>query len=175
MASLVLTGDTSGQVTLAAPAVAGTSTITLAAQTGTLNVAGPAFSAYPNATLSVANSTATKILFQTEEFDTNNNFASSTFTPTVAGYYQLSTLIGASGTLIATEATIAIYKNGSAYKYLADPYAASISMLGGSCLVYANGTTDYFEVYLQQFSGSSRTISSASTTTWFQGCLMRGA
>jgi len=35
MASLVLTGDTSGQVTLAAPAVAGTNTITLPASTGT--------------------------------------------------------------------------------------------------------------------------------------------
>jgi hypothetical protein len=35
MSSLVLTGDTSGQVTLAAPAVAGTNTITLPASTGT--------------------------------------------------------------------------------------------------------------------------------------------
>ena len=36
MASLVLTGDTSGQVTLAAPAVAGTTTLTLPATTGTV-------------------------------------------------------------------------------------------------------------------------------------------
>ena len=35
MASLVLTGDTSGQVTISAPAVAGTNTITLPASTGT--------------------------------------------------------------------------------------------------------------------------------------------
>lgn len=35
MASLVLTGDTSGTVTLAAPAVAGTNTLTLQAGTGT--------------------------------------------------------------------------------------------------------------------------------------------
>ena len=141
------------------------------------NVAGtaPAFSAYPNATLSIANSTATKILFQTEEFDTNSNFASSTFTPTVAGYYQLSTLVGVTGTTIATEATIAIYKNGSVYKYLADPYASAISMLGGSCLVYANGTTDYFEIYMFQYSGSSRTISSNSQVTWFQGVMVRSA
>ena len=136
---------------------------------------GPAFSAYPNATLSIANSTATKILFQTEEFDTNSNFASSTFTPTVAGYYQLSTLVGVTGTTIATEATIAIYKNGSVYKYLADPYASAISMLGGSCLVYANGTTDYFEVYMFQYSGSSRTISSNSQVTWLQGVMVRSA
>ena len=35
MASVVLTGDTSGQVTISAPAVAGTNTITLPALTGT--------------------------------------------------------------------------------------------------------------------------------------------
>jgi hypothetical protein len=38
MSSLVLTGDTSGQVTLAAPAVAGSNTITLQAATGTMSV-----------------------------------------------------------------------------------------------------------------------------------------
>ena len=38
MASLVLTGDTSGQVTIAAPAVAGTTTLTLPATTGTVLV-----------------------------------------------------------------------------------------------------------------------------------------
>ena len=36
MASLVLTGDTSGQVTVSAPAVAGTNTLTLPAATGTV-------------------------------------------------------------------------------------------------------------------------------------------
>jgi hypothetical protein len=38
MASLVLTGDTSGQVTIAAPAVAGTTTLTLPATTGNVLV-----------------------------------------------------------------------------------------------------------------------------------------
>ena len=36
MANIVLTGDTSGAITVAAPAVAGTNTITLPASTGTL-------------------------------------------------------------------------------------------------------------------------------------------
>jgi len=40
MASLVLTGDTSGQVTLAAPAVAGTNTATLPVATGELSMLG---------------------------------------------------------------------------------------------------------------------------------------
>lgn len=40
MASVVLTGDTSGQVTLSAPAIAGTNTITLPAATGTAELIG---------------------------------------------------------------------------------------------------------------------------------------
>ena len=38
MSSLVLTGDTSGQVTISAPAVAGSNTLTLQAATGTMSV-----------------------------------------------------------------------------------------------------------------------------------------
>ena len=40
MSSIVINGDTSGAVTLAAPLVAGTNTITLPAQTGTLETLG---------------------------------------------------------------------------------------------------------------------------------------
>ena len=40
MASVVLTGDTSGQVTLSAPAIAGTNTVTLPAATGTTELIG---------------------------------------------------------------------------------------------------------------------------------------
>ena len=40
MSSVVISGDTSGAITLAAPAIAGTNTITLPAGTGTATVAG---------------------------------------------------------------------------------------------------------------------------------------
>ena len=40
MASVVLTGDTSGQVTLSAPAIAGTNTVTFPAATGTTELIG---------------------------------------------------------------------------------------------------------------------------------------
>jgi hypothetical protein len=42
MASIVVTGDTSGAITIAAPAIAGTNTLTLPASTGTLVVTGGA-------------------------------------------------------------------------------------------------------------------------------------
>ena len=40
MSSVVLSGDTSGAITLSAPAVAGTNTITLPASTGTVLTSG---------------------------------------------------------------------------------------------------------------------------------------
>jgi len=42
-----------------------------------------------------------------------------------------------------------------------------------SSLVYANGSTDYFEIYV--YVGSSGTTSSNYQSTWFNGCLLREA
>ena len=145
-------------------------------------VNGPAFSAYANATLqTITSGSQQKVLFQTEEFDTNNNYASSRFTPTVEGYYQLNAevrLDGASGT---GEMMIVIYKNGTEYKrginQSGTQIASSFWAMQVSSLVYANGTTDYFEIYVQQSSGASVTVTAVNNTaiTWFNGCMLRGA
>ena len=57
MASLVLTGDTSGQVTLAAPAVAGTNTATLPVATGELSMLGGTGQTWQNVSASRASNT----------------------------------------------------------------------------------------------------------------------
>jgi hypothetical protein len=151
----------------------------------TLTVAiseGPAFSAYAAATLqTITSGSQQKVLFQTEEFDTNNNYANSTFTPTVAGYYQLNAevrLDGASGT---GEIMIVIWKNGSEYKrgtnQSGTQIASSFWAMQVSSLVYANGSTDYFEIYVQQTSGGNLTVTAVNVPyiTWFNGCMIRGA
>jgi hypothetical protein len=54
---------------------------------------GPAFRAYNNANQNITASTFTKVLLQVEDFDTASCFDNTTnyrFTPTVAGYYQVS-------------------------------------------------------------------------------------
>jgi hypothetical protein len=145
-------------------------------------VNGPAFSAYANATLqTITSGSQQKVLFQTEEFDTNNNYASSRFTPTVEGYYQLNAevrLDGASGT---GEMMIVIYKNGTEYKRGINQSGTQIASgfwaMQVSSIVYANGTTDYFEIYVQQSSGASVTVTAVNNTaiTWFNGCMLRGA
>jgi len=50
----------------------------------------PTFFAYKSTNQNATAGTDTKVTFDTEVFDTNNNFASNRFTPTVAGYYQLN-------------------------------------------------------------------------------------
>jgi hypothetical protein len=179
MSSVVISGDTSGAITLSAPAVAGTNTLTLPAQTGTVMVNGPAFSAYNTASQSVANNTNTKVIFQTEEFDTANCFDNATnyrFTPTVAGYYQINANVSWAG-VTANVVLSQLYKNGSAFK------AGNREQASGqytwqvlSTLVYANGTTDYFEVYAYQNSGGSVNIDYGPVNeTYFQACLVRSA
>jgi hypothetical protein len=145
-------------------------------------VNGPAFSAYPNSGIqqTITSGTQQKVLFQQEDFDTNNNFASSRFTPTVAGYYQLNAVVRISGTMGTGESMLVIWKNGAEYKRgwnaSGTEAGANFFAMGVSTLAYANGTGDYFEVYIQQGSGGNRDITVAGgNITWFNGCMMRGA
>ena len=141
------------------------------------NVAGngPAFSAYASAGTSISNTTATKILYATNNFDTNSNFSSSRFTPTVAGYYQINASTRfASTTLTATLITLSIYKNGSSYQIAGGSASSSYLLPCVSAVVYCNGSTDYIEIYGYQNSGG--TITSDNGTNYvFSGCLVRSA
>jgi len=177
MSSMVLSGDTSGTVTVTVPAVAGTNTATLPAATGTVMVSGnmPAFSAYQSSAQTSSSSTNLKILFQTKEFDTATCFDTSLsrFTPTVAGYYQISASINMV-TSVATWQQCKLYKNGSFFKQSFAPSSSSnIDIAGFSGLVYANGTTDYFEIY--GIVGSGQNTGASQSVTWFAASMVRAA
>lgn len=175
MSSLVLSGDTSGTVTLAVPAVAGTNTVTIAAQTGTLNAAGPTFSAYQNSATSFAAGAWQKIQFQAKEWDTANAFDNTTnyrFTPPVAGYYQVNSRITASPT--GGTFGISIYKNGSIWKRGVVTLNGAGEGISVNCLVYLNGSTDYIETWAY-FGNSGLNSYAGSDQTYFQASLVRGA
>ena len=135
---------------------------------------GPAFSAYASSTQALTGGTATKIIFDTEEFDTNSNFASSRFTPTVAGYYQINSNVRPNNT--NEEAQVSLFKNGSGFKNGSDVRVASGSQFGTvlAALVYANGSTDYFEIFCYVGSSTAAT-GSGSPSTYFQGFMVRAA
>jgi hypothetical protein len=194
MASVVISGDTSGAVTITAPAVAGTPTLTLPTTTGTIlttastavvtqamlstNVAGngPVFSACASGSQALTQNTWNKVLFGTEIFDTNNNFASSRFTPTVAGYYQISSNINFGSGANVTDSRVSLYKNGLVYVSGTAIGATNSNGTPFTGLAYANGSTDYFEIYAYTGTASTTLYGDAGGPyTTFQGVLVRSA
>jgi hypothetical protein len=151
------------------------------AATGTVMVSGnmPAFSAYQStAQTGITSNVATKMELQTEEFDTNNNFSSSRFTPTVAGYYQIS----AGATIPYNNTTgnliTAIYKNGSLYKFGATTNGFSLFFAAStvSALVFCNGSTDYIELYVTATNNGGNWQSwNGQSNTYMTGALVRTA
>jgi hypothetical protein len=149
---------------------------------------GSAFSAYYNGTTSAFSSnTWTKCPLNATDFDTASNFNTSTyrFTPTVAGYYQISS--GISTTLTGSTGggmTGAIYKNGTVYKGISGWETAGAQLpFSINALIYFNGSTDYVELYVfcANLGGSIFGSSSASyggtgsNQTYMTGVLVRAA
>lgn len=140
---------------------------------------GPAFSAYANANTSLSSGVWTKIAFQIEEFDTNNNFDSTTnyrFTPTVAGYYQINACVQINGGTVVTQFGTAIYKNGSEYKRNIKGDTNGLYALPVTSLVYFNGSTDYIEIYSQcTYSSGTVNANAGASVTYFNGSMVRAA
>jgi hypothetical protein len=181
--SIVLAGSTSGTITLQEPAVAGTNTLNLPAATGTLAltsqlpVAGPTFSAFQSASAqTVSQNVQTKITFDATEWNVLSGYstANSRFTPTTAGYYQVTASVG-SQNVAGAIVQLDIFKNGVTYKSGLSINAPSTFRSQMTCMVYMNGSTDYLEVYWYQNFGGTRATINDSTNTYFQGSFIRGA
>ena len=171
----------SGTMTLAGPSTNSNQTVTIPDATGTMMVSGnmPAFSAYQNAGGQSIPSASTKVIFDTEEFDTASCFNTSNyrFTPNVSGYYQINAQISYDP-LTANEVVIFLFKNGSEFKRGQRSQASGQALyLLVSTIVYANGTTDYFEIYTYQSTGSNKVLEAGLVArgNYFQGSLVRAA
>jgi hypothetical protein len=172
---LKLTSDTSGIIEIQS----GGTKVGEFNATGYVPVNAPAFSAYTDADAqSISNATWTKVVLDTEEFDTNSNFASSRFTPTVAGYYQINGQTNFGGISASGHQASSLYKNGARYK---DGSQSPFDATDGSgsvvsSLLYFNGSTDYVELYIFQRSGASRNANVGNIArNYFDGCLVRAA
>lgn len=164
-----------GCITEADLSTAAVTTDKIAAQavTPAKTTGGPAFSA-TGGNQTLASATQTKVICNTEQFDTSNSYDPSIgrFTPNVAGYYQVNIGVQYTGTVSAnTIFTVKLYKNGSEFFEVAvfqtDQYKKSLSPF----LLYLNGSTDYIEFYAAQFTGVSKTIGECV----FSGFLARPA
>ena len=128
--------------------------------TGTVTGAGeantPAFMAKPDGNITLGDNTTAKMLFATEDFDTDNCYSSSRFTPNVAGKCQVS---GAAVWNTDTNyntflmGRLFVYKNGSEiFRNHVDPRVSSgdnaISNFNYiNVAVDMNGSSDYLELY----------------------------
>lgn len=125
----------------------------------------------------------TKMLFATEDFDTASFYDPSTsrFTPTIAGYYFLTTSVRTDTPVpqATSRFDCNFYIDGSASTYGGGLMNASDknAQCFGSALIYLDGT-QYVEVYVDQNSGANVTINSVDNAggtdsiVYFQGFLV---
>ena len=130
----------------------------------------PAFHAILSSDQSIANGTATTVLFNSEVFDTDSAYTTSTgkFQPQTAGKYYLYTVLRNDGGTY--EVNTRITKNGS------DVVGDNITDNTGSessvtfTTVDLNGSSDYVIVTVYQSSGGAVDIvGSATDRTYFGG------
>jgi hypothetical protein len=176
---LTQSADNSGVLQLAS----GTGNlVTVPSVTGTAMVSGnmPAFAAYISGYQGgISQSTSTKVTLSAEDFDTNSNFNTSTydFTPTVAGYYQLTGVasFGSAGGTYPSGGYVSIYKNSGAVGTTQYSGANQIFTLTTSTLVYMNGSTDTASLYVYMTGGTNGALNGGSYGTYLAGVLVRAA
>jgi len=131
---------------------------------------GSSFSVRMSAQQSVSG--LTKVQINTELFDTYNNYDTTNyrFTPTIAGKYLLTITLMGQGVSASATSEIHLYKNGSTYAYAHISQSLNYTSIGSGtiCIIVgANGSTDYFEVYVS-ISGTSPAVNQA----YFSGILV---
>lgn len=127
----------------------------------------------------VVDATITKVLFDTEKFDTNNNFASSTYTVPVSGFYQINGFAWAqSANNNGVACSFYLYKNGTGIQDFTRLYpsvaASNVVDLSGSlstCIQLTAGDTLDVRALMDVVSGTV-TIVGGTTGTSFSGFLM---
>ena len=152
--------------------VSGTSTLTLGStNAGTIalgsgdvqsNFLHPAFMVYKGSgtNQTISNDTYTKVEYSVEDLDTSGNFASNRFTPTVAGKYLLFASVACDcSSSNFNAAFIALRKNGSELYESTNQQTnnpANHINMEIQAIVDANGSSDYFEIFvnIQDSSGS---------------------
>ena len=142
---------------------------------------GPAISVFASAAQGLPDNVHTRIVFDGVQFDTNNNFANSTFTPTVAGYYQINAHVALAAYAIPAgsgETVVAIYRNNVMFSYGMDSISgptSHITVTTNSDLVYLNGTTDFIDVRLYQKTGATINTQPGANYTRLSAFLARPA
>lgn len=195
MSKIALSGNASGTgvFTLASPNGNTNRTLTLPDNTGTVITTastggvsqamlatglvgtGPAFSAYKTGSVTLNSLSNTVVPYNAEYFDTDNWFDTSTYryTPQVAGYYQLNFSASIGDASATGLMRVYLRKNGSNIALGSTGYYESQLGYGasaGSAVVQVNGSTDYLDVTMLQYTGGGNRLVSDCL---FSGFLVR--
>jgi Chaperone of endosialidase len=128
----------------------------------------PAFSVNKNGTNQTVSANAhVKLTWSNEVFDTNNNFASDKFTPTIAGKYLF--VLALNCTSSSGYCLSEIYKNGTRVVANGSGAGGSDAVPVASIILDMNGSTDYVEGYV--YTGGT-TINGLTDLTNFTGTLI---
>ena len=169
-----LTNIPAGQLTGALPAISG------ANLTG-IPIIPPLFRVIRSDYQVLANNTDTVISFDNDSsgssFDTNNFYNTSTyrFTPTIAGYYQLTAQLEFSLNSGNNLFGVMIFKNGAEalrVRRWNDGSNSNVN-INVTGIVAFNGSSDYAQAYGWQNSGGNISIIQGSGRTFFEGYYIR--
>jgi hypothetical protein len=143
---------------------------------GAAGLAKGAFSAYRNGVQTI--NTGDRISFNAELFDVSSWYDATTnfrYTPQVAGVYLLTAMVRANSALTAdTFMETTLRKNGADFHVFQPSSQRATAQIssGGTAIVQANGTTDYFDVIVRQNNGAGTGIAGIAPHTYFMGHLV---
>ena len=156
----------------------GTGTFTSNLPSSAVNT--PAFFASLSSNTSVSSGSYTKLVFDSEVFDSDNKYDTSNgrFTPGVAGKYYIGAKHRIDTSTDATATILSIYKNGSSFQRAR--YTLDNSEEYYFACVLDLDADDYVEVYAYQNSGGSvnvngGTLGSDNTIAFMFGYKLIGA
>lgn len=136
---------------------------------------GQGFRAWRNTTQSIPTATATVIVFNTEVFDTDNEYdtANGKYTPQTAGYYTIHTNIVLDSLGDGKKFIAGIKKNGT-WEAMDRGIVGGTDLVGAcvSCVLYFNGSTDYVEAVFYHDHGSALNTNASAGYCTFSGWLL---
>ena len=132
----------------------------------------PVFYAYESTGKTLTNNAFTKITFDEEVVDADGIYDTSnsrvTFGSTGRFVLAVRLTVGSAGT---NAYTIRVYKNGSGWRDVYTDYLSNSTdvNVNAYCLLNNENTTDYYEVYVYQNSGSDKTTGTGMHAQFFAG------
>jgi hypothetical protein len=139
---------------------------------------GPAFIANQPVSQSVGVGTNTKVTL-VENYDSDNCFTNSRFTPNVAGVYQFNFRASINFNGVSGVTTTAwLFKNGNFFAKGSVSFTSNTSSQtigsNGSAQAVANGTTDYFELYVTHSFNSPQNTAQPNASNNNGECVFSG-